>query len=50
MRPISVTDRGKKSMEMNYSRRAIAGVTALLLALSLSACDSDEEPNGTDGG
>ena len=33
----------------NLKKRAIAGVTALVLAASLSACDTDDDPNGTNG-
>lgn len=35
---------------MKYSKKAIAGIAALALAASLSACDTEEDPNGNNGG
>lgn len=37
-------------MKVSYTKKAIAGIAALLLAATLSACESDEDPNGTNGG
>lgn len=34
---------------MKYRKKVIAGVTALALAASLSACDTDDDPNGDNG-
>ncbi len=35
---------------MKYSKKVIAGIAALALAASLSACDTEEDPNGNNGG
>lgn len=34
---------------MKYSKKVIAGIAALALAASLSACDTEDDPNGDTG-
>lgn len=37
-------------MKVKYSKKAIAVVAALALAVTLSACDTEDDPNGNNGG
>lgn len=37
-------------MKVKYSNKVTAVVAALALAATLSACDTEEDPNGDNGG